>query len=109
MNSFNDIVSNNYIKPMTMNGSGKAITPEQRTHSQNEELAAYLSEKLSATDSTRELYLAIAYSGIPRSTLERHLATALETGRVPAKLFSFLVCKEPLWLSYKNKKDHSFN
>ncbi len=92
---------------MTMNrGIKYSLTAEKRSHLENESLAARMSEKLSAGEDSRKFYLAVAYSGIPSSVLDRHLATALETGRVPARLFSFLVCKEPLWIQYKNKANN---
>jgi regulator of replication initiation timing len=109
MNNINDIVNKSY-NPMTMNREIKySLTTETRTHLENESLAERLAEKLSAGENSRKFYLAVAYSGIPGSVLERHVATALETGRMPVRLFSFLVCKEPLWTKYKTKINNQEN
>lgn len=79
------------------------VTRENRTHKENEELAARLKDKFSGAE--LEPYLAVAYSGIPRYALENHAEIALKKGRPPARLFMFLVGQEALWKEWKRKKE----
>lgn len=75
---------------------------ESRSDADNEGLAEHLSQKLGVSNKL-PLY-AVGYSGIPRSTIDRHLTTALEKGDIPIKLFMHLIKNEPLWRNYKEKK-----
>jgi hypothetical protein len=105
MQRFNDIANERYnFKNINDNDAFKSypLRPETRDDGENEALADDLMEKLGS--SNRLPLLAVGYSEIPRSTIDRHLTTALEKGRIPVKLFMHLIKKEPLWRKYQQKK-----
>jgi hypothetical protein len=104
MQGFNDIAKERYkSKDFNDIEAFKGTTrPEVRSDGENEALADDLTGKLHSTN--RLPLLAVCYSGIPRATIDRHLATALEKGRSPIKLFMHLIGREPLWQRYQRKK-----
>ena len=107
MQSFNDIANERYkYEPNNDNdivASNEAHhTSESRSDSQNEDLASYIAQKLSSTNTLP--FLAVGYSRIPRTTIDRHLTTALEKGDTPVKLFMHLISNEALWKDYQLKK-----
>jgi len=79
-----------------------STVPEVRSDGQNEDLAYRLMDKLHVSEI--KPYLAVGYSGIPATVIDRHLATALEVGETPPALFMHLIKQEPLWRTYKLKK-----
>lgn len=101
----NDIASERYkylkFNDKDIDDQRPTINDERRTHLENEALAERLRAKFEAP--TWNPYLAVCYSGIPQNTIERHMATAMELGREPAKLFMHLISREPQWQHYKNR------
>ena len=77
---------------------------EQRTHKENEELAYTLASRLGVNTNNLLPYLAACYTGIAKSSLERYAALAVETGKVPAKLFMWFVGQEPLWQERQTRR-----
>lgn len=104
--NFSDIASERY-KSLNNNDNDidnfkSKAKRENRTDDQNEALATRLMEKLGASE--WKPFLAVAYSGIPQGTIDRHLATAQELGRNPAKLFMHMITREALWVEYQKRK-----
>ena len=106
MDSFNDIVNERFnSKPLNDIEDSLVSRPrsEQRAHLENEALAEELRTKLSSVNKLP--FLAVAYSGIPRDTINRHVTTALERSRTPIKLFMHLIKQEALWRDYQELKE----
>jgi hypothetical protein len=85
-NIFND--NERFKKPSSNNDNVEKIEPEYA-----EGLADYIKYKLNAQEGSRKYFLKVAYK-LPRGFIDRTLATALETGKSPVKLFVFLTKKE---------------
>lgn len=100
MKQLNDKDFDRYRKSTSSNNEP---VREKRSHEQNEDLGRYLASKLGATEI--KPYFAVAYTGIPRDCIEKHLATALELGDSPPKLFMHLIKQEPLWSVYRQGKE----
>ncbi len=103
MNNINDIANERYIHIFNDNEVSNQVVKEVRVDAENEDLARYLTDVLKSNNWLP--FLAVAYCGLPRTTIDRHVATAIEKGKVPAKLFMWLVRREKLWLEYKAKKE----
>jgi hypothetical protein len=105
MQRFNDIANERYkFKSFNDNDTSNkyASKPEMREDGENESLAGYIAQKLGSDNQLP--FLAVGYSGIPRSTVDRYIATAQEKGRSQVKLFMYLISKEPLWRKYQSNK-----
>lgn len=105
MNSINDI-GNERIKDlssMTLNNDSD-IEPVKRSDKDNEAIADYLVEKLSAPES-RLAFLAAANSGLPRGFLVDTASKAKDMGSNPPALFMHIIGQQKQWQEYKAKKD----
>lgn len=84
-----DILNDNerFIKPSMNNESLRDTNPLEA-----EDTARYLVEQFKSQDSW-EFYCKVAYR-LPRTTIDRLVATAKEKGNNPGALFNFLARKE---------------
>lgn len=101
----NDIANERYRNLNSNDNDNEPVSGirlEVRKHADNESLARNLQEHFNA--SNPEPFLAVCYSGVPRDTINRHVAKADEVGHSPVKLFMFLVGQEPQWRNYQERK-----
>ena len=107
IDALNALVSNNIDQTLRRSTRDAAVAadigkPQLTKDDEVEAIALLIGNRLKATD-LRPIYAA-CYAGIDYEKLESIAAQACLVGRVPMKLFMYLIMKEPEWKAWQLRR-----